>query len=539
MSNIHDLTEVGIIVGEASSNEFFFASRSEEYPPKWEYIVVYSKEDIDGKLAEVPVIAQVERIITSSQALSKDVDVEALKRIITAEIEDIRTWGKARILGYLIESESRILQPRRAVTPGNSIYLAPKEILQKFYSLPVDEGLQIGPLITRADVPVHLSVLGFRRHLAIIAQTGAGKSYCTGVIIEELVRNGATIIVIDPHADYTLLSLSKDDGKHEFSDRVTIFRNPASTSRFITKDVGNVENYDIAFTDLSPDEICDISRIPGSAKNIREAVREALESLKNTQYTPNELLQALENPTWALNKDGGPDKSMKSSAESATKYIRSLAKLRVFGTSSTRINKLLKPAHISIIDLSGLEDRAMNYISSKILQDVYESAFDESYEFPVFIMVEEAHKFIPPKFETYASSIINKIAAEGRKFGVFLTLITQRPSKVNPDSLSQCNSQIIMKLTNPQDQQAVGQSSERMSLDLLADLPGLNPGECIIVGEITRAPVMVKIRERMTKEGGADVNVIQKLEQARRALKEEKINSDDDIRREPFNGELS
>jgi len=50
---------------------------------------------------------------------------------------------------------------------------------------------------------------------------------------------------------------------------------------------------------------------------------------------------------------------------------------------------------------------------------------------------------------------------------------------------------------------------------------------------------MVKIRERMTKEGGADVNVIQKLEQARRALKEEKINSDDDIRREPFNGELS
>jgi len=538
VSNILDLKEIGIIVGEASSNEFFFASKTEECPPKWEYIVVFSMEDVNGQLVDVPVVAQVESIISGSQALSRDIDLEALKRIIAAELEDIRTWGKARILGYLVESDSCILQPRRAVSPGKSIYIAPKEILSRFYSFPGEEGLHIGPLITRTDVPVHLSVGGFRRHLAIIAQTGAGKSYCAGVIIEELIRKGATIVVIDPHADYVLLSLTKDDQKHEFSDRVTVFRNPASTSRFGARNVGKVESYEVAFRDLTVDEICDVSGIHERATNIREAVRRALESMKDKQYTPQDLLGALEEPTWAVNEKGEPDKTWRGHADSAAKYIRSLAKLRVFGTTSTQIDRLLKPAHVAIVDLSGLEDKAMSYIASRILYGVYESVARESYEYPAFIIIEEAHKFIPPQRETYASLIINKIAAEGRKFGVFLTLITQRPSKVDPDSLSQCNSQIIMRLTNPQDQQAVEQSSERMSKDLLADLPGLNPGECIIVGEVTRAPVMVKVRQRQTKEGGADVDVVRKLEQARKTMKEDKINEDDKARGEPFTGEF-
>ena len=115
-------------------------------------------------------------------------------------------------------------------------------------------------------------------------------------------------------------------------------------------------------------------------------------------------------------------------------------------------------------------------------------------------------------------------------------MITQRPSKVNPDSLSQCNSQLIMKLTNPEDQMAVENSSERLSEDLLNDLPGLNPGECVVVGEVTRAPVMVKVRPRVTKEGGADIDIVRKLGEARRAAG---INDEMNAvksKREPFKG---
>lgn len=532
----HNLKEAGIIVGEASSNEFFFASRTEEYPPKWEYVVVESKEDVDNQLTNVFVVAQVENIISASQALKKEVDLEALQKIVKYQLQDVHTWGKARILGYLTRSSSRILQPRRAVTPGKQIFIAPRELLSEFYSFPADEGIHIGQLITRSDVPVYMSVRGFRRHLAIIAQTGAGKSYCGGVIIEELSKKGATIIVIDPHADYVLLSLTKNDEKHDFSDKITIFRNPASTSRFEKRKVGRIEPYDVAFTDLDADQICEMSSIPENATNIREAVRASLGSLADRQYTPQDLLTALQNPVWAVKEDKEPDKKMRSHAQSAIKYIRSLVNLRVFGEASTAIGRIIKPDHVSIIDLSGLEDNAMNYITARILTEVYESVARESFEYPVFIIIEEAHRFIPPERETYASPIINKIAAEGRKFGVFLALITQRPSKVDPDSLSQCNSQIIMKLTNPQDQSAVEQSSERMSQDLLADLPGLNSGECIIVGEITRAPVMVKVRQRLTKEGGSDVDIVKKLEQARRAANEDNMNEEDRSKRQPFRG---
>lgn len=538
MSNTHELKEVGIIVGEASSSEFYFSSKTDECPPKWEYLVTFSKEEVDGRWVEVPVIAQVETIVSASQALSKEADLDALRRIIAAELDDVRTWGRARVLGYLAEPGARILQPRRAIEPGKPVYVAPGEILSKFYSFPEDEGLHIGNLITRADVPVHLSIRGFRRHLAIIAQTGAGKSYCAGVLIEELLKKGATVVVIDPHADYVLMSLAKGGGKHEFSDNITVFRSPASPGRLRAKDLGRVEPYEVAFADLDYSEVCDVAGIPERASNIRDAVRRALETLKGSLYAPEDLLRALENPTWAVDENGKIDRKLRGHAEDAIKYIRSLAKLRVFGTSSTPIERLLRPAHASIVDLSGLEDKAMNYIASRILEGIYDAVTMGAYEYPVFAIIEEAHRFIPPKSETYASPIINKIAAEGRKFGIFLTLITQRPSKVDPNSLSQCNSQIVMRLTNPEDQRAVEESSERMSKDLMADLPGLNPGECIIVGEVTKAPVMAKIRQRATMEGGADVDVVAKLRLARRAAAEAGREAAEGARRERFRGEF-
>jgi len=182
----------------------------------------------------------------------------------------------------------------------------------------------------------------------------------------------------------------------------------------------------------------------------------------------------------------------------------------------------------------------MDYITSKILMDTFNAVAGGDFPYPVFVIVEEAHKFIPAGDQsTFSASIINKIAAEGRKFGIFLVLITQRPFKVHPDSLSQCNSQIIMKLTNPQDQEAVAQSSERLSQDLLNDLPGLNRGEAVIVGEVTKAPVMVKVRQRKTREGGADIDVIEKLRQARKETDMEEGLETDRRRQAPFRGAFS
>jgi len=201
------------------------------------------------------------------------------------------------------------------------------------------------------------------------------------------------------------------------------------------------------------------------------------------------------------------------------KYIRKLNKLRVFTYQSTPIASLLKPMHVSVIDLSGLEDVSMDYITSRILEEAFTTIINGEFEYPVFVFIEEAHRFIPYSGRsTFSTPIIKRIASEGRKFGLFLILITQRPSKIHPDSLSQCNSQIIMKLTNPSDQKAVSESSERLSQDLLDDLPGLNPGEAVIVGEVTKTPVMVRVRRRKTREGGADIDIVERLKEARRTV---------------------
>jgi DNA helicase HerA-like ATPase len=177
--------------------------------------------------------------------------------------------------------------------------------------------------------------------------------------------------------------------------------------------------------------------------------------------------------------------------------------------------------HVSVMDFSGLEDSMADYIVFRLLSDIYSAREKNEFEYPVFVFIEEAHKFVPNRESTLSKDIIKRIAAEGRKFGVFLTLITQRPNKIDQDVLSQCNSQIIMRITNPEDQKAVKASSERMSESLLRDLPGLNVGEAVVVGEVTKAPVMVKIRRRETKEGGADIDVVGSLRRAVEMVKEE------------------
>jgi len=528
----------GLIVGEATSNEFYFASRTEEYPPKWEYIVVKSQEIVDGEPRDVDVLAQVERITSSSQVLSKDVDLEALEKIKHARMEDVKTWGKARILGFINEEEgaTKILLPRRAVVPGHPIYVAPKELLTKFYSYPSDEGLYIGNLITRHDVPVYLSLKGFRRHAAIIAQTGAGKSYCAGVLIEELLKKGATVIVIDPHADYVLLHLNRDKSRHNLTEHITVFRNPSSTGRYADKELGNVKPYEIAFSDLSLDEICDIAGIREAWSNIKEAVRVALDHLKDTHYSPADLLKTLEKMSEF--EEAQKEKGLVGSAKSAQKYIRAMGRLKVFGISTTPIEDILTPMRLSVLDLSGLNDGSVDYIAYRALNDIFDEVSSGRFGYPVFAVIEEAHKLIPPHdySSSLSSSIINKIAAEGRKFGVFLVLISQRPSKIDPDSLSQCNSQIVMKLTNPQDQEAVAASSERMSASLIADLPGLNPGEAVVVGELTRTPVMIQVRQRQWCEGGGDIEIVEKLKEARSSIHADSIINADLGKREPFRG---
>jgi DNA helicase HerA-like ATPase len=198
------------------------------------------------------------------------------------------------------------------------------------------------------------------------------------------------------------------------------------------------------------------------------------------------------------------------------RYVKKLVPYPVWGHSNVDLDRLLGPMKLTVIDLAGTEKVVLAYTAEWLLSNLWQRALAGELRWPVFVVLEEAHNLVPGGREvTKASRIVNTVAAEGRKFGVFLVVITQRPSKIADDTLSQCASQLIMRLTNPDDQKAVQRASEVVSQALLENLPGLNQGEVVVLGRLTRIPAMVKVAGRRGAEGGADINLAERFGQAR------------------------
>ncbi|MHA1762404.1 MAG: ATP-binding protein [Promethearchaeota archaeon] len=518
---------IGYIIGEASTMEFEFVTDEKLAPLKWDYLMVESFERREGKEFKVEILAQVSEIFAFSKNITIDTLPSMVKKQIEQNIVNPKIYGRAKVLGYIDKNtKNKLIRiPRRNRLPGEMVFRAPNSLLSEFFSKREDEGLEIGTLLTNSQVKLLLDPNGLNRHLAIIAQTGAGKSYTTGVIIEELFKLGGSILILDPHSDYVFLSQkAKDYSLVERSEYIRVFRNPNSTGRYSSSSIINLHHYEINFANLDEEDIAEICFIPGNAVRIKETIRSAIEKIDEDNYSPEKLIEQLEDM-----EKKAPNSKERSIIRSTIIRVRQLLRYKVFGNNDVPIEDIIKPWTISVLDLSGLTDKSMNYIAAHILQETYSYILNKV-DFPIFIIIEEAHRFIPPisKKQTFCSRIINTIAAEGRKFGLFLILITQRPSKLDPNSLSQCNSQIIMKITNPEDQQAILKSSERATEELLNNLPALSPGEAIITGEIVKVPVMVSIRERITREGGADINILEKLRQAREGYEIEKESEEEE-----------
>ncbi len=205
-----------------------------------------------------------------------------------------------------------------------------------------------------------------------------------------------------------------------------------------------------------------------------------------------------------------------SGAGKALKYIERLTRIDIWGFEDVPMDNLLRPMSLSVIDLAGIDQWIADFVVDKVLRETWGRSTIEGLARPVFIVLEEAHNFVSAgRDQGSASFIIKRIASEGRKFGIFLVLITQRPYRIHQDTLSQCNSQVIMRLTNPEDQNAVRRASESISESLLEDLPGLNVGEAVVLGPLVRVPVMVRVGQRVSQEGGSDIDVVDALEKAR------------------------
>ena len=129
---------------------------------------------------------------------------------------------------------------------------------------------------------------------------------------------------------------------------------------------------------------------------------------------------------------------------------------------------------------------------------------------PVFIVYEEGHNFAPAGEPAISKNIIKRIAAEGRKFGVGFAIVSQRPSKLDSDVTSQCNTIVAMRIKNPDDQRFIQKTSDYFSAADLDELPTLSTGEALICGRAIIAPLVVKVGTKALIHGGESPRVCER-----------------------------
>ncbi|MBY9000219.1 MAG: ATP-binding protein [Candidatus Heimdallarchaeota archaeon] len=387
--------------------------------------------------------------------------------------------AKAKPLGIMTEiGIQRLLYP---VSPGETVFTPDKETLTKFLGLELTNGLNIG-MIGQHELEVRLNLTKLlQKHAAILAISGAGKSYTVSVVIEELLSRKkedgrVAVVLFDVHGEYK--GMAHDSSP--FASSIEVF--PAALIEFATNSLSG-RQFAIYEPLMSSVQTRELSKI--TSKLYKEKTKQGL------TYTIQDILKEVEND----------DQINPRSKEALIGWLYSLNGTRLFGQiENPNIEKILKPGKLTIFDLSEFTSlKLKQMIVSYILFRIFDLRKKQKVP-PTTIILEEAHQFASEsKLEmAIARPIIETIAREGRKFFTSLILVSQRPVKLSTTALSQCNTHIIMKILNPYDLDFIGKSSEGIDRATLGSITTLGIGEAVIVGNAVNHPISVQIRKRKT-----------------------------------------
>jgi hypothetical protein len=384
--------------------------------------------------------------------------------------------GKAVPLG--IYDNKMIKRVTFPPSPGSNVEEIDKDILFDFLGLD-SKGLNIGKIAFHdLNAKLNLTRL-FQKHLAILAISGAGKSHLVSVFLEELLDRSdemgkPAIIVIDPHGEY--VGFAEDEN---YSKRTKVFNKESPLS--------------ISASSLSPYQIMEF--LPEISHVQRRELMKIIQGLKKKKksYSFKELVKAIED-----------SEIKKVTKDTMISWISNLTITHLFSNVNyPLITDLAKPGQLSIIDLSEFvrlneKQIIVTYFARKLFQARHQGKIP-----PFILVVEESHQFCPEGVErqgAISKGIIETIAREGRKFHASLVLISQRPIQLSTTALSQCNSQILLRIVNPYDQKHIAESNEAITSDLIKSLSGLQVGEAIITGNAVNHPLFVQVRQRKSKE---------------------------------------
>ena len=474
---------VGICVGETSLTEVTFIS--DKMPKVGEYVTM----EYDGK----KVLGMIENLIRGNDALNVDInDFKAIQKISSIGVEDNYIRGKVKILG---DVNDNLKLPRTPVLPGTEIRLADGEILKEIFD--VKNPVKLGTLVNQSDVEVNVEANPIlSRHLAILAMTGAGKSNTVSVLIDQLLGYSIPIFVFDMHGE--------DVGAEFPNGDVNVIK-PKINPKYM-------EFY----------EIKKLMNIPSNAviqeRHFREAFNHANEQLSKGTEETIDFLDLMYN---YLHSKSGIDDEESKIDKTIVDVMNKIndAKLKyskLFYQNAPNIISTIESGKVNVLDLSQVDEYVASVLVSHILRNSLQRSKDAAHtgnkedlmKNSVFFILEEAHILAPKKRDSDSKRWIQRVAREGRKFGLGLCLVSQSPKTVDHDALSQMNNMIILRLVEPEDQRHVQSASESLSQDLVNQLPSLNVGEAIVLGLMSKVPTLVKIDEFKGRRHGDDMDIV-------------------------------
>lgn len=446
---------LGRIVGKTTTNDFKFLA--EKDTKKFEYIQVYHQE--------------YEYILCQILEIEKDSE---------------KTICICQVIGY--KSEGRILKPRMPLDTGSEVLLAETEFIKEVIKL---ENTQTGAILgkldgTDIDVSLDLNKV-LTTHMAVLAKSGSGKSYSVGVLLEEMILRKIPLLVIDPHGEYSDIRY-KNDNEAEIKKLSEFKLKPKG---FPIQEYGDQRYIENARPLVLPKTITQnelLHMMPSKLSNSQLAC--LYSSIKNQpEWTFESLLMSLEQE----------ENSSKWSVMNLVEYLRNLD---IFSDFPMSYNELISSGKCSILNLKGIPPDVQQIIVYKVTKDLFELRKKNKIP-PFFLVVEEAHNYCPERSfgETKSSQIIRTIASEGRKFGLGLCIISQRPARVDKSVLSQCSTQLILKVTNPNDLKALSASVEGLTSSTEKEIQNIPIGTALVTG-LTDVPLFTNIRPKMSRHGG-------------------------------------
>ncbi len=430
------------------------------------------------------------------------------------------------VLGYYDETLGDFVNPRLPPQAGTPIYIADDDMLAQVLSkrqVGQTGAAHVGSLLSRplGQVPIAIDLRAVTStHLAIIASTGSGKSYLAGVLVEELMlpHNRAATLIVDPHGEYDTLTqmqeLAAFAGADGYQPRVEIIRPDDVKVRISSLRLGDLRY-------LLPDMSERMHYVLGKAYNLVKRKFGANWTLAQFRLAVREA-----------------ESQMSGKAKSIEEQVAELAEGDDYGTAgaviwrlnsrletssifddlqSLSLDRLFRPGQCTVLQLNEVDQQEQQVVVATLLRRLLHARMqtekrlavegDDTYlPYPAFVLMEEAHNFAPASADLVSSEILKTILSEGRKFGVAVGLISQRPGKLDADVLSQCMSQFILRIVNPVDQARVAESVESVGRDLLRELPALSKGQAIISGGAVNTPLLCRVRRRITEHGAEDVD---------------------------------